>query len=171
MERNKVKVADRVPSYKAFDIYGTVWNGELKSRLGKVQYPTGDGPKFVCAVETRQSSEDCVIFSNGYNRGFLFEYAIYNASPICQIQTLDGVMGIESRPVSTSLKEKNIHFHNWNIEGKGGGNVKTNQDTAAALSTTRADLLEIDCEGCEYSVIPDVFVSTLKVQQILKEVH
>jgi FkbM family methyltransferase len=155
----------------AFDIYEPVWNCELKSRLGSVPYAAGDGPKFVCAVEVLRSLHDCVVFSIGSHWDFSFEYAIHATAPSCQIHTFDGTMDIESRPVPSDLKEKNIHFHNWSIDGKRGSNAKTIQDTAAALSITRVDLLKIDCEGCEYSVLRDVFGSTLRVQQILNEIH
>jgi hypothetical protein len=167
----KMYDASKVEKKLACDMYEPVWNCELKIRMGSVPYATGDGPKFVCAVEVLRNLNDCVVFSIGSYWDFSFEYAIHNAAPNCQIHTFDGTMDIKSRPVPSDLKEKNIHFHNWNIDGKGGGNAKTIQDTAASLSITRVDLLKIDCEGCEYSVLPDVFESTLKVQQILNEIH
>jgi len=167
---------------QAYDYFEPEWNCEDEVRLGSAIVSSGDGPKFVCGKDVLASTEDCVIYSIGSNYDFSFEYAVNRIAPQCEIHTFDGTLNLTKRALPEGLEEKNIHFHNWNIvsDCRSEELAKLNSpshcvsDSLQKLNhheSTTITWLKIDCEGCEFTVIPKFAESSVKTHQIMIEVH
>ena len=162
----------------AYDYFEPEWNCEDEVRLGSDIVSSGDGPKFVCGSDVLASTEDCVVYSIGSNYDFSFEYAVNRIAPQCEIHTFDGTLDLTKRSLPEGLKEKNIHFHNWNIVSDCGSEelnpsrcVSDSLQTLNHHESKTITWLKIDCEGCEYTVIPKFAESSVRTHQIMIEVH
>ena len=166
---------------KAFDMYEPEWVCELDTRVGSEVVSVGDGPKFVCAPEALQD-HDCIVYSIGSAYNFKFEEGMYNHAPNCEFHVFDGTMDLTKIPLPDGLEQKNIHFHNWNVGVQSYGNKQRYQ--TKGIRDILSDLghigktiqvFKIDCERCEFSVLP--FVAQLieegavNIGQIQVEVH
>jgi len=169
-------------SKKAYDYFEPEWNCEDEVRLGSTIVSSGDGPKFVCGLGVLASTESCIVYSIGSNYDFSFEYAVNNFAPQCEIHTFDGTLNLSKRPLPDRLKEKNIHFHNWNIVSDCRSEELAKLDSPSqCVSHTLQKLnhhesatitwLKMDCEGCEFTVIPKFVESSVKIDQLMIEVH
>ena len=170
-----------VAAKNAYDYFEPEWNCEDEVRLGSEIVSSGDGPKFVCGSDVLASTEDCIVYSIGSNYDFSFEYAVNRIAPKCEIHTFDGTLDLTRRALPKGLKEKHIHFHNWNIvsDCRSEELVKLRfpsrclADSLEKLNHERKTItwLKIDCEGCEYTVIPKFTESSVTINQIMIEVH
>jgi len=162
----------------AFDLYEPEWHCEDERRFGDKLFSFGDGPKFVCGRKVLQKSDYCIVYSIGSHYDFQFEYAVNRLAPQCEIHTFDGTMDIANTPLPESLERKNIFFHNWNLGPECGLSEGTHQTkcfeeilTLLGHSGKTISWLKIDCEGCEYDVLPNILQSQFKLDQLLIEVH
>ena len=174
MKKNLLQIDEK----KAYDAFEPEWVCENEERLGEASYSIGDGPKFVCAAETLANYDRCIVYSIGSDWDFSFEKAIHQRAPNCEIHTFDGTMDLSERPLPVGLEPSKIHFHNWNIVAKADApckdiSCKTYETTKIALGHMDAGLtmLKIDCEFCEYSVLPEILAIDGRVAQILIEMH
>ena len=143
----------------------------------------GDGPKFVCGVDSVAKQKDCLVYSIGSDNDIKFEKAIKTFIG-CEIHTFDPTM-----PGISFKGESYASFHPWGL-GTEGEVVPFIRDeiestfTAMSFDTVlrklghenrTIDILKIDCEGCEYTAMPpllDAIASgKIKVNQILIELH
>lgn len=170
-------------AFCAYDLIEPDWNCELETRFGSDLFSPGDGPKFVCGSAVLATQSECIVYSIGSAFDFTFEYAVHRAAPRCQIHTFDGTMNVthdeNGRVLPSDLREKNIFFHNWNIVA--GCSVSEMRFPELCISDTlkilghsgkRISWFKIDCEGCEYTVIPHLLqTSEVQIDQFLMEVH
>jgi hypothetical protein len=169
------------PSHKAYDYFEPEWNCEDEVRLGPTIVSPGDGPKFACGLGVLTSTVGCIVYSIGSNYDFSFEYAVNRFAPQCEIHTFDGTLNLSTRALPEGLKEKNIHFHNWNVVSdcrseelaKLDAPSHCVSDTLQKLDheSTTITWLKMDCEGCEFTVIPKIAQSSVKIDQLMIEVH
>ncbi|KAJ1623149.1 methyltransferase domain-containing protein [Pavlovales sp. CCMP2436] len=163
------------PHRLSFDAYEPLWSCEERERVGAgTRYATtGDGPKFVCGVETLK--QPCLVYNIGSNNDVSFESAIH-AHTGCEIHTFDHTL---SRPYIGSQYSS---FHAIGLAGRErvsekGWNMMSLADIMRNLSHVgrRIDILKVDCEGCEWEALPAVFSEMekgkLSVGQLLIEVH
>ena len=170
-----------VDPLRAYDNFEPEWNCEDEVRLGPGVVNLGDGPKFACGSGVLASTEGCIVYSIGSNYDFSFEYAVNRLAPQCEIHTFDGTLDLSKRALPKGLQERNIHFHNWNIvsDCRSEELAKLNapsycfSDSLQKLSHHESTItwLKIDCEGCEFTVIPKIAESSVKIHQIMIEVH
>jgi hypothetical protein len=183
---SKCNFAD-VTEKRAYDIFEPEWNCEDEIRLGTDVVNIGDGPKFVCGSSVLASTAECIVYSIGSNYDFSFENAVHTLAPHCEIHTFDGTLPLEERSLPEKLEDRNIHFHNWNIIAKCGVAQQryfrdqswfdipvlcvseTLQKLGHGLKTV--NWLKVDCEGCEFDVVPKFLESSIEIHQILMEVH
>ena len=185
LERNaknsKINFAT-VAQRNAYDYFEPEWNCEDEVRVGLKQVASGDGPKFVCGSDVLASTSDCIVYSIGSNYDFSFEYAVNRIAPQCEIHTFDGTLDLTKRALPEGLIEKNIHFHNWNIVSDCRSEELAKlkfpshcvSDSLQKLNHNENKTitwLKIDCEGCEYTVIPKFAESSVTTHQIMIEVH
>lgn len=167
---------------RAYDLYEPEWTCDTEKRVGPNDINVGDGPKFVCAPGLLKDQADCLIYSIGSSYNFQFEQGMRKHGPDCQFHTFDGTMNLTARSLPAGLEEQNIHFHNWNVDLKSGINdkgwtSKTISDILYALghAKKRIDLFKIDCEGCEYGVMPQVLdlvkSGLIRIDQVQIEIH
>jgi len=165
-----------------YDFFEPEWNCEDEVRIGSTLVSLGDGPKFVCGQDVLASTEDCIVYSIGSNYDFSFEYAVNRIAPQCEIHTFDGTLNLTARALPEGLREKNVHFHNWNIVSDCRSEqltkmkhpsrcVSDNLQTLNHHESKTISWLKIDCEGCEYTVIPKFFESSIEIDQVLVELH
>ena len=163
---------------ETYDLIEPVLSCDDETRFGSGRFNTGDGPKFVCGVNVLKQTDRCLVYSIGSAYDFSFEFAVRKAAPACEIHTFDGTMDLASRPLSPQVSVDGIYFHNWNV-------VDSCETTRLAVPsrcmkeilkelnhTARViTWLKIDCEGCEFTVIPKFVESSVKIDQLMIEVH
>lgn len=167
---------------RAYDLYEPEWTCHTEKRIGPDGINVGDGPKFVCAPDLLKDLDDCLIYSIGSNSDFSFEQGMRNHGLNCEFHTFDGTLNLTSRPLPAGLDKQNIHFHNWNVDLQSGTNEKgyiskTISDIVTKLGNEgkRIDVFKIDCEGCEYGVMPQVLdlvkSGLIRIDQVQIEIH
>ena len=164
----------------AYDMYEPEWVCELDTRVGPREVNVGDGPKFVCAPELLREN-DCIVYSIGSNYNFEFEEGMHKHAPNCEFHVFDGTMDLTKRPLPAGLGQKNIHFHNWNVDARSKDHarwtIKGLEDILEELGHKgeTIQVFKIDCEGCEYEVLPLladlVRKGEVTIGQIQVEVH
>ena len=98
----------------------------------------------------RARDTDCLIYSVGSFDDFSFEEAIMqDVSSACEIHVFDHTV---SNPRN---KPCGVHFHPWGLGGAhepAWSDLKSLADIVVALSHKgrTIDVLQIDCEGCEW---------------------
>ncbi|KAI8112046.1 hypothetical protein M9435_004538 [Picochlorum sp. BPE23] len=87
-------------------------------------------------------------------------------------------MNLTKRALPADLEEKRIHFHNWNLDTASGTNEKgwvrkTIQEIVSELDHLgrTIQVFKIDCEGCEYGVIPQVIEKVRNGQLSIEQIH
>ena len=165
-----------VQAVNAYDLFEPVINCEDEFRLGNAQFNVGDGPKWVCGLHRLKNVPKCIVYSIGSYWDFSFEFAVLNAAPECKIHTFDGTMDLNARPLPKLPPA--IQFHNYNVVAD-CDTVKEQAAPSRCFSNILKDLhqenteitwLKIDCEGCEYSLIPAV-LGLQQVTHVMIEVH
>ncbi len=145
----------------------------------------GDGPKFACGVDyvhelykgKEGTDGNCLVYSIGSNNQIDFEVAVKEQIG-CEIHTFDPTLK------APFVGDRYAEFHPWGL-GKDGEVVKfKTKFTTKSLESImkelnhinrKIDIFKIDCEGCEYDVMPPVFDAIaqgqLQIDQILIEMH
>jgi len=143
----------------------------------------GDGPKFICGVDvlaakSNSTSDGCLVYSIGSNNDIAFEEATYNHIG-CEIHTFDPTL---DKPF---VGDKYATFHPWGL-GEDGAKMSGNRKDWVGMSMEHVlrelghenrtiDILKIDCEGCEWTVLPVFFdlvaSGKFQVNQVLVELH
>lgn len=120
-----------------------------------------DGPKWTCGLPEIEANrrENCVIYSFGSRQEVTFERQVIKNAPSCEIHIFD-----KTNPVRPS---PNAFYHCMYLFGQGNQSLS---HIAAALGHSHIDLLKMDVEATEWSVI-DHWNSTLPVGQIAVEFH
>lgn len=137
----------------------------------------GDGPKFVCGVDflaKKAKNEGCLVYSVGSNNDISFEQAVHSIIG-CEIHTFDPYIP-EDKFVGNDI----VTFHQWGFGEDNSTQGPTFKSAGTVIKelghTNRAiDIFKIDCEGCEFAVMPPLFESisrgNLKVNQVQIEIH
>ena len=183
----RVAVMDtRLGDHLSFDIYEPEATCFSEERFGsETRYSAfGDGPKFICGVDfiahqTAHLGKDCLVYSVGSNNNIAFEKAVYTIMKGCEIHTFDPTL---NKPF---VGDEYATFHPWGL-GEDGVVAKQRGKSWEGKSfetvfrelgheNRTIDVLKIDCEGCEYDVMPPLMelISSgrVKVNQILIELH
>jgi len=130
----------------------------------------GDGPKFICGTDliaaksNKTGSSRCLVYSVGSNNQIDFETSVYKHLN-CETHTFDPTL---DKPF---VGDEYAIFHDWGL-GKDGDAKKIKQKTFTAKSLETIvkdlghegrtiDILKIDCEGCEWTVMPKVCIFIL----------
>jgi hypothetical protein len=167
---------------KAYDFYEPEWVCDSEKRVGPGDINIGDGPKFVCGPDSLNHENKCLVYSIGSHYDFSFEEAIHKHAPNCELHTFDGTMNLTKNALPADLEEKRIHFHNWNVDTTSGTTekgwvTKTISEIMSELGHIGSTIhvFKIDCEGCEYGVMPQVIEMVkngeLTIEQIQIEMH
>jgi len=166
----------QVTKKEAYDAFETEWNCEDEIRLGENIVSVGDGPKFACGAELLSSTDECIVYSIGSAYDFSFEYSVHDNAPNCIIHTFDGTLNLTERALPEDLEQKNIYFHNWNVVSdcltQHTGSVCV-ADSLKKLGHEQKTIswLKIDCESCEFTVIPEFLKSSVIIDQVMVEIH
>ena len=173
-----------VTAKNAYDLYEPLWNCENEERFGgEFSYAIGDGPKWTCGLSALGNQSPrrapCLVYSIGSHYDFSFEYAVHERLSHCEIHTFDGTLDLSIRDTPRDLYSRNIHFHNWNVistysaKNSNLTKEKTMRQIIRELNHTgkTIQIFKIDCEGCEYAVLPELFESDVEVQQLMVELH
>eukprot|EP00236_Picocystis_salinarum_P002256 CAMPEP_0183825880 /NCGR_PEP_ID=MMETSP0807_2-20130328/1387_1 /TAXON_ID=88271 /ORGANISM="Picocystis salinarum, Strain CCMP1897" /LENGTH=642 /DNA_ID=CAMNT_0026070939 /DNA_START=421 /DNA_END=2350 /DNA_ORIENTATION=- len=182
LERAQAKELSKWNGKRAYDMYEPEWVCESEMRVGPEEVNVGDGPKFVCGVETLREEQDCLVYSIGSGFRFQFEEGVRKHAPNCVFHVFDGTMDLNQRALPSGLEAKRIHFHNWNLQAQSGRDAKgypsrSLEDVLRELDHVgkTIHIFKIDCEGCEYTVLPRlarmVQDGAVTVGQIQVEVH
>lgn len=121
----------------------------------------------------------CLIYTVGNKGNFQFEYAIRRmlGKETCEIHVFDNSRHFSGYKDLSGLKDNNVFFHAWGLEGSkkksSNRNVMTFQETVEALGHRHRviDIFKIDCEGCEWETYEDWFDSDVTIMQAIVEVH
>ena len=114
---------------------------------------TGDGGKQVCVSDIDAAPAD-VLVSIGSNGDFSFETAMLDAYPTLDVHVFDGTYSPIRVPEGITYHESNA------VHGMRFPFIQRKERT----------ILKIDCEGCEYKVLPWL-MTHYTFEQILVEVH
>lgn len=119
----------------------------------------GDGGKTICNSEALLSPAGCLVVSVGINANTEFEEALHRVHPDCRVVGYDGTLNTAKR-ARARQRAPFLELHEQNF-----GSALT-----ANYSTTPVRLLKIDCDGCEFSALPE-WITTVCTDQIVVEVH
>jgi hypothetical protein len=151
-----------------------------QGKAGRRYEAFGDGPKFVCGIDLLASKKgDCLVYSVGSFNQVDFEVSVKEYLG-CETHTFDPI-------IDTFVGDEYATFHQWGL-GEDGKNESAMgfEYTAMSLETIyqklghkkekrKIDILKIDCEACEWTVMPPIFAAiasgNLVVDQIQIEVH
>ena len=162
---------------RVYDFIEPVLDCVDRVRFGEQVFNVGDGPKWVCGPETLQLTADCLIYSIGSNYKFQFETAVTSVAPDCEIHVFDGTMNLTKRALPSLTP--NIKFNNFNVvsdcnkENEMGFPSLCIQNILRSLGHERRHItwFKIDCEGCEYTVMPRVLEHVMSIDEVFIEVH
>ena len=172
----------------SFDIYepeATCFSEERFGSKTETRYRSfGDGPKFICGVDyiahqTAHYGKNCLVYSVGSNNDIAFEKAVHTFMKGCEIHTFDPTL---NKPF---VGGEYAIFHPWGLgvdgeKASAGGKAWEGKSFDTVFKelgheNRSVDVLKIDCEGCEWDVMPPLFElmrsGRVKVDQILIELH
>lgn len=142
-----------------------------------------DGGKWVCSPRSLLKSGSCVIYSFGSKLNFLFENALLDINPDCQIHVFDPTPSLQKQAGNKKFR-KNIFFHSVALTGDSPNPVvienteverKTLDQFVNELGHDHIDILKIDIENSEWNqMIPqksNSFWRSGKIGQIQIEIH
>jgi hypothetical protein len=183
----------RVAPKHALDFIEPTWRCEATERVGGLQLAPlpgttagevrayerrrayGDGPKFMCGVDTLQPP--CLVYNVGSYNQVGFERALHNLTR-CEIHTFDPTL---ADPYTGGAYSAFHPIALGSVLGTFGTNKglkgKSLAEIMSELGHTgrRLDVLKVDCEGCEFAAFRPVFEAlkqrTLSIGQLLLEVH
>ena len=182
------KVGGSSDAKKLYDLFEPEANCLSEERFGDERFASfGDGPKFVCGInfiahQTKETNKTCLVYSIGSNNDISFEKSVSKHLG-CEIHTFDPTVRAEDF-VGISVAS----FHEWGLGEDGAvinftvreGGSFTSMSLRSMIKQLdhmgrRIDLLKIDCEGCEWQALPDIFdaihAGEMKVDQIQIELH
>jgi hypothetical protein len=122
----------------------------------------GDGGKILCSLDSLATKTGCVVYSLGSANNYKFEEAILKETP-CHVHTFDCT--VDGRSINPSRHT----FHKWCIGTKNG--YRTWCNITESLGHTHVDILKMDIEGFEYSVLAGLHTSDELPLQISMEFH
>eukprot|EP00542_Grammatophora_oceanica_P014724 CAMPEP_0194028334 /NCGR_PEP_ID=MMETSP0009_2-20130614/2332_1 /TAXON_ID=210454 /ORGANISM="Grammatophora oceanica, Strain CCMP 410" /LENGTH=298 /DNA_ID=CAMNT_0038667691 /DNA_START=57 /DNA_END=950 /DNA_ORIENTATION=- len=140
----------------------------------------GDGPKFVCGVDLLAAQDECLVYSIGSHNQIDFEVAVkQHIGDHCEVHTFDPTLNGNFIGANYST------FHPWGLgeDGKVVARWRKKFSTMSFDTVIRRlghenrtiDIIKIDCEGCEYQVMPPLLDAiankNVTVNQIQIEVH
>lgn len=137
-----------------------LWRCESEERIG---YPIGlypgDGHKWVC-TEVISKESDCLIYSIGLNGEVSFDEQVRLRWPNCEIHGFD--TDDTSKP---KLDAAGVIFHKEYVLDL--------KDTQAKYNHTNRwiDILKVDIEGTEWTLIPTALSQGIKFKQLQLELH
>ena len=154
--------------------YPCSWSLEKHPSIGK----GNDAGKWTCGLREIGPRRSCVVYSFGSNNQFEFELAV-SAFSECEIHTFDPTSNPPKSSVANKLKRSTFHRvglgHRDGIFNlsKGAFPVRSIESLMRELGhwETGVDLLKIDVEGAEFSVVEKTDWGRMKVGQLLMEVH
>ena len=115
----------------------------------------------------RNAKQGCLIYTSKRTSTLGFETALmksFRGSDTCDIHVFaPGEISDTSR--NNANTQSNIYLHNWGLKGSsvptnpGSGQFKTFRETVKELGHTDRDidLMVLDCVGCEWDVMKDLF--------------
>jgi hypothetical protein len=180
-EEKRVKQKEMMKA-QLFDLWEPEANCYTEERFGgesNERYNAlGDGPKFICAVDTIHAKNPCLVYSIGSNNNILFETAVKTHLD-CETHTFDPTLA------SKFIGEAYSTFHPWGL-GTDGQKIAYKESSFTTMSLEnmmkelghtgrKIDVFKIDCERCEYTAMPLVFEAIargdMQIDQILIELH
>jgi hypothetical protein len=181
--RTSTKIArDKIELFDLYEPEAICFSDERfgQGKTGSRYQAFGDGPKFVCGVDLIASKKgDCLVYSVGSYNHIDFEVSVKQYLD-CETHTFDPT-------ITTFVGDEFATFHPWGLGNDGKkGRADGLQFTAMSLETIysklghkekkrKIDILKIDCEGCEWTVMPPIFAAiasgSLEVDQIQIELH
>jgi len=169
MENNNL--IDTNNGAKYFQVH---WEPEIHCRHSRRLGPSGDGGKWVCDPH-RIERNNCLLYSVGSSNDWSFETAVYEHLG-CEIHTFDHTMSvIIGQPNFVNFHKIGLGEFPGDSEPPRNGSVTslTNLIDMLGHSNRTIDILKIDCEGCEFGALTDLFLSDIKVnvRQLLIEIH
>ena len=118
-----------------------------------------EGGKTLCMDnQALQPQRSCFVMSVGLRGDTRFEEALHAFAPHCTIVGMDGTLSAHNLNKTKSLDYLHLIPENFKAS------------TSDQYAGRRADLLKIDCEGCEYSTVPP-WLDAVCTDQIQVEVH
>ena len=151
-------------SYDFIGFLSMTWNRpepQACSQLMRFGPDVGvEGGKTLCldSQGLRRGSR-CFVMSVGLNGDTRFEEALHAFAPACRIIGMDGTLN--SAKLNRSLSLPWLHLVPENFRAATG---------SSQYAGMRAELLKIDCEGCEYSALPP-WLDAVCTEQVSVEVH
>lgn len=136
-----------------------------------------DGGKWICGLkEMAEAPMPCVVYSFGSNWDFRFEEHVHAQVPHCAVHTFDPTSGA---PSEGSAAASFVHFHSeYGISGSSEPPTAQRPFAVAALKDimhtldhTSLDVLKIDVEGSEWSIIAGTDWRSFVAGQLLLELH
>lgn len=164
IDRREVKAAD------AFALFEPEWTCPWELRIGKL----GDGGKWICSVSKLRENDSVQIFySLGSARKFSdfpgedsFELEAHQRWPMAEIYVLDP---------DPSYAKSNVPYHvyAYAIGPKDTDSTITIQSFANGASHETIDVLKMDIERAEWTVLPALLKSAYgpKIFQLIIEFH
>jgi hypothetical protein len=143
----------------------------------------GDGGKFVCGMEYLATVEDCLVYSVGSHEQDDFERDVLARAPNCEVHTFDPTSRLDV--MENKAAAGGYHFHQIGLSNNAQKGEKMMYGTLMPLSDImkqlghegrRITIFKVDCEGCEWTVFPEVFercgtVDEIGLDQLQVEVH
>lgn len=173
-ELRKSALFEKLEPRNYFDYFEPQYDCMFKTRIGG-EHCFGDGPKWVCEVESIGATEAGLVYSVGSNGDFSFETGMRKRCPSCELHTFD-----PTGNWTTIAAGKNIDssYHMWGLARQSDGKLaRSMRDVVQLLGHERRliDVLKIDCEGCEWgafeSIWKDLDEERYRIGQILIELH
>lgn len=172
----------KTPLHPSRTYYQQNWDPDFSCSAEDKIGSMGDGHKWVCDPHRIASQQKCLIYSVGSNGDFTFERAVQTLLPNCEIHVFDFTaykipMGLDVTYHSFGLKpvhDENITVTVLDPYAKNTlwrAKPELDWKTFPEILTDLIDIFKIDCEGCEFYTYKDWFQASVKIRQILVEVH
>jgi FkbM family methyltransferase len=179
-------ILERTQSEESHLMLDAVADCITTERIGR----RGDGGKWLC--NPTELKRPCLVYGVGVGDDISFDREMASRFG-CEVHLFDPTPSVVKRfgdlKQGQRLGEGSICFHPWglgpvsgdpakarelNIEGS-ACEVKTLDEIATALGHTKIDVLKIDIEGGELTVLPDMLkrslFAKLQIAQLLVEFH
>jgi hypothetical protein len=149
------------------------WYSTLSCAFERRLGDKGDGGKWVCDAYRLAEQKECHVISVGSDDEWSFEIAIHQLNPRCKIYTFDVTRFPTGKPDFVTYFPYGLGEHDVIGRHKGGVLKEILSLSSAVkmigLEGKKIDILKMDCEGCEYVVLPEL--DKVLCQQVLVEIH
>lgn len=168
---------------KIYDAYKVEWICDLDMRHDATEYMIPGIGSHVCGAHLLREMNDCLIYSLGSDTDLSFENHIHSYAQNCEIHVFNRVANLTNSVILDGPKENQILVHSWNAEVQrsindiNGRTLTSLQDIVSSLDHLGRTIhvLKLDCEGCEYDVIPQVIDmirhKQIRIEQIQIKIH